>query len=222
MNKHTILLAAMAVGAATTAFVPAAQAKGGHGHGHFHFHSWTPTFSSSYDDEAYARRRRTVQKVYVEKKVAAVAPKLIDDKGRQYDPAAKVWFDGKGQCFSGKEAFALKSGNWFYGSARWYELNGAWKTNAADGPATIDCEASPVFAAKLQGKAKPKDATPAKDIGQNGDNKVEPAKKEAAAATPPVKVAVEEPAKAADAPKATECKKYFPSVGEMLTVPCGQ
>ena len=221
MNKQMILATVVAAGAAASAFAPAAHAKGGHGHFH-HFH-WTPSFSSSYDDEPIVRRR-VVQKVYVEKKkvvAAEPAAKLIDGKGRQFDAAAKVWFDGKGQCWSGKEAFAFKSGNWFYGNARWYELNGSWKTNAAEGPAAIDCEASPMISAKLQGNAKPKGDEPNKDVGQNSD-KTEPAKKTTAEAAAPVKVATETPAPSAQTSKAGECKKYFPSVGEMLAVPCGQ
>jgi hypothetical protein len=225
MNKQMILLATVAVGAAATAFAPAAEARGGHGgHFGFHFHhQWTPSFERS-DDEPVVVHRRVIKKVYVEKKAPAVAasPKTGDGKGRLYDPAAKVWFDGKGQCWSGKEAFGFKNGNWFYGSARWYELNGTWKTNAAEGPATIDCEASPMIAAKLDGKSKAKDDATAKSVGQGNEEKVEPKKKATAAAEKTVKVATEAPAKAADAPKPTECKKYFPSVGEMLTVPCGQ
>jgi hypothetical protein len=225
MNKQMILLATVAVGAAASAFAPAAQAKGGHGGhhgGHFRFHRvWTPTFERSYEPPVVVRRK-VIQKVYVEKKTVAITPKTIDGMGRQYDPAARVWFDGKSQCWSGEEAFALKSGVWFYGDARWYELNGAWKTNVAEAPAAIDCEASPVIAAKLQGNAKPKGETAGKDVGQNTGEQAQPEKKTTAADTPPVKVAAEEPAKPADPPKATECKKYFPSVGEMLTVPCGQ
>jgi hypothetical protein len=220
MNKQMILVA-VAAGAVASAFVPAAQAKGGHRH--FHGFHWTPSFSSSYEEPVIVRRR-VIQKVYVEKKkVVASEPaaKLIDGKGRQYDAAAKVWFDGKGQCWSGKEAFAFRSGNWFYGNARWYEIDGSWKTNAAEAPATIDCEASPMIAAKLQGKAKPKDDTSAKDVGQNLD-KAEPKKTTTTETAPPVKVATETAASTPETPKASECKKYFPSVGEMLTVPCGQ
>jgi hypothetical protein len=220
VSKQMILVAAIAAGAAASAFAPAAQAKGGHHH-HFRGFHWTPSFSSSYDEPVVVRRR-VIQKVYVEKqKVTEPTAKLIDGKGRQYDPAAKVWFDGKGQCWSGKEAFGFKSSNWFYGNARWYEINGSWKTNAAEAPATIDCEASPVIAAKLQGNAKPKDDTSSKDVGQNLD-KAEPKKSTTTEVAPPMKVATEAPAPSAEAPKTAECKKYFPSVGEMLTVPCGQ
>ena len=225
MNKQMIVLAGVAVGAAASVFASSAVEAGGRGHFR-HFH-WTPTFSSHSYSEPVVRRRVVVKKVYVEKKKVvyadkkptAPAAKLIDGKGGQYDPAAKVWFDGKSQCWSGKDAFAFKNNVWFYGSARWYELNGAWKTNAAEAPSAIDCEASPVISAKLQG-GKPKGAS-GKDVGQN-EEKAEPAKKTTAEATPPVKVAAEAPATAPEAPKAAECKKYFPSVGEMLSVPCGQ
>ena len=225
MNKQIILMATAAVGAAATAFAPAAHAHGHGGHfGGFHFHSqWTPSFESSYDEPRVVHRR-VIKKVYVEKK-AAPAPiatvKTSDSKGRVYDSAAKVWFDGKNQCWSGKEAFGLKHGNWFYGNARWYEFNGSWKTNAAEAPAAIDCEASPIISAKLDSKSKAKDSTPAKDVGQGNEDKAE-SKKATAATEKPVKIATEAPAKATEAAKPAECKKYFPSVGEMLTVPCGQ
>ncbi len=228
MKKHVILLATVAVGAAAAAFVPAAEAGGRHHGFHFRFHNiWTPSFDSDDDDDEprYRRpvvRRKVIKKVYVErehdqkkhKKETIVSAKTSDGKGRRYDPAAKVWFDGESRCWSGKEAFSFKSGVWFYGGARWYELNGTWKTNAAEAPATIDCEASPMIA-RLQGKSKPKVAASAKDV----ETAAKPAKKKTAEA---VKVAADQAVKPAEAPKATECKKYFPSVGEMLTVPCGQ
>jgi hypothetical protein len=224
MNKQMIVLASLAVGAASTAFVSAAEARGGGRGGHFHFHAsrvWTPTFEKP-REEPYVVRRKVIEKTYVEKKTVTASVKTVDAKGRQYDPASKVWFDGKGQCWSGKEAFALKNGVWFYGDARWYEVNGAWKTNAAEAPATIDCEASPIFAAKLQGAPKTETR---KTVGENTGEKARPVKKTTAASGPAIKVAgqtAEEPARSGEAPKATECKKYFPNVGEMLSVPCGK
>jgi hypothetical protein len=226
MNKQMIVLASLAVGAASTAFVSAAEARGGGGRGgghHVHFYRpvWTPTFQKTYEQPVVVRRK-VIEKTYVEKKPVTVTVKYVDAKGRQYDPASKVWFDGKGQCWSGKEAFALKNGVWFYGDARWYKVNGAWKTNAAEAPATIDCEASPIFAAKLQDGPKTETR---KNVGENGGEKARPVKKTTAAPASAIKVArqaADEPARSGEAPKATECKKYFPSVGEMLPVPCGK
>ena len=161
MNK-TIMTVASAVIAAAT-WVPAAQAKGGGGHhGGFgfsamkviaapsthHQHHFRPfrrdtvVFTTERTEELRARRLRSVA-------VPAGTPAVIryaDGKGRIYDVASKTWCDGNKHCWTGKYAWTFREGNWFYGTARWYEDGGVWKTDAADGPVAVDCETVPVFA----------------------------------------------------------------------------
>jgi hypothetical protein len=206
MNKTMIVLAA-ALAVATTGFVPAAHARG---RGHFHFHVWTPTFTPTYERETYerpiVRKKIVVQKVYVEK---ATVVKYTDGQGRKYDPASKAWFDGKGQCWSGSQPFVFKGGSWLYGSKPWKQVNGTWQTSAAEPPAPVDCSSVAAFAGKIQ--AQPEAGR--KEVGQA---KPAPVTTAANKAQPTTAV----PAKPSEAKAKPECKRYFPSVGEMISVPC--
>ena len=74
--------------------------------------------------------------------------KFADGFGRQFDPASKVWFDGKSQCWFGKEQFTFKDGDWFYGAKEWAEFKGAWKVASGGSPELVSCESVPSFAAK--------------------------------------------------------------------------
>ena len=74
--------------------------------------------------------------------------KFADGEGRQFDPSSNVWFDGKSQCWSGKEQFTFKSDDWSYGKKEWAESNGAWKVASGDAPELVSCESVPSFAAK--------------------------------------------------------------------------
>jgi hypothetical protein len=212
MNKTlSLALAATAVAATSSAFVSTAEA-GGRGGLRFHFHSVPTVYSSSSEDYAPRRKRVIVKQVvkYVEKPGAAA--KNADGQGRQFDPVSKTWFDGKGQCWSGDKSFAFKSGGWFYGDARWVETSSGWGVSTGALPQQVSCDGIKAFSAKIeQAQAKPVEVKPAK----------------VAEATEPKIEAVEKPAKVAtsntDTPaKAAECKKYFPSVGEMVSVPCSE
>jgi hypothetical protein len=217
MNK-TMLAAATAVIAAA-AFVPTAEAgrRGGFGHHHFRF-QWTPTFESHSDRSErhhyVERERRVIRRKPVEKVTPAPVVKYADGKGRQYDKTSQVWFDGKSQCWSGKQAFVFKGGSWFYGSHPWQQANGTWQTSAPDAPAPVACDTVAAFAAKMQ--AAPAEKKTAKAAP------AEPAAKSTQTAQAPeaAKAPEAKSAKPADTAKAPECKKYFPSVGEMVSVPC--
>jgi hypothetical protein len=89
------------------------------------------------------RRERSRHEAPAEK--VAVA-KTADNKGRRYDADSKVWFDGDGHCWRGKEDFAFKDGAWFYGDSRWQQIDGQWRTRSGTGPASVDCRSVPVFA----------------------------------------------------------------------------
>jgi hypothetical protein len=208
MNKTlSFALAATAVAATSSAFISTAEA-GGRGGFRFHFHSVPTVYSAP--SETYVRRRKIVKQVSkpAEKPVA----KYEDGKGRQFDLVSKTWFDGKGQCWSGDKAFTFKSGGWFYGDARWVETSSGWGVSTGGLPQQVSCDGIKAFAAKIeQAQAKPVEAKPAK----------------VAEITEPKTETVEKPAKVAtsntDTPaKASECKKYFPSVGEMVSVPCSE
>jgi hypothetical protein len=127
-----------------------------------------------------------------------------------YDLASKAWCDGNNHCWTGKYAWTFKDGAWFYGSNRWYEADGAWRTDAAEAPAVIDCETLPTFA-----KLKP---TTELQIVSRPDDDQTGQPKDAPEAAPPIKTV--EKASAGPGAKPTDCKKYFPSVGETLPVPC--
>jgi hypothetical protein len=210
MNKPILLVAAILGGASSILATPAdAGMRMGGG---FRFRSfifqpnyYSPPTYSSVDEDRPVRRKSAHSKP---EKPAPKVPlvKFADGTGRQYDPASKVWFDGKSQCYSGKEAFTYKGDTWRYGSARWSLDNAAWKSSGDSQPELVSCESVPAFAAKANTIAS-KTAAPAQSI-------------------PPAVIKTAEgdlgSATKAKAPAPSECKKYFPSVGQMLTVPCSE
>ena len=160
-------------------------------------------------------------------KVAKVVPlvKLADGEGRQFDPASKVWFDGKSQCWSGKEQFTFKNGDWSYGKKEWAESKGAWKVASGDAPELVSCESVPSFAAKANAFATKTAAQGSKfEKAENADKGA--TSQPAPATSGPAKIKTAEGDTAAIAQKpvtpaaSAECKKYFPSVGQMISVPC--
>jgi hypothetical protein len=170
------------------------------------------------------RASRHVEKIIRVEKVVRKAPpapalvKFADGFGRQFDPASKVWFDGKSQCWAGSEQFTYRSGDWFYGKKEWADANGTWKVASGRGPELVSCESVPSFAAKAEAVAAKTTTTRAGQLEQTESA----ASTSKSAASQPAKVTAspavaQGPAKSA-AP--AECKKYFPSVGLMLPVPC--
>jgi len=221
MKKTMVILGLAALTATTTMTIQTTSAEAGRGlrlgvgiglgvgmalhhrqRHHVHRHvQRTPVYTETY------RATRS-------KPVSEVA--FADGTGRQYDPATKVWFDGKDACWTGKQKWAFKRGEWFYGSKRWYEAGGTWQTDVDGEPVPVDCKASPQFAAKV------KTGPGQKTIAKRGNEYSEARGNAVESGEAPTKTAVkppsEEPAKTA--PQTRECRKYFPAVGEMLAVPC--
>jgi hypothetical protein len=171
---------------------------------------------------------RAVKRVVPESVVRTVAPlvKFADGEGRQFDPASMVWFDGESQCWSGSKQFTFKDGDWFYGKKEWVESKGAWKVSSGESPELVSCESVSSFAAKAKAFA-------AKTSPKVMIEKAQTADKGATsqpAPTPPaqakIKTAEGDTSAAAQkpmtAPASAECKKYFPSVGQMIAVPCAE
>ena len=225
MNKLILAAAAATVfGAGSAAFAPEAEAGMRIGFGfrpHFfrpHYYSPPPrAYRAPDEDEVRIKRRSIARSKPQPEKKAVPLVKFADGSGRQFDPASRVWFDGKTQCFSGKEQFTVKNNAWFYGGSKWTEDNGIWRTSSADAPELVSCQSVPSFAAKAGAFGSRTAKQEESSKGAAEQPKTPPA------TVPKVKTAegtTSEPAKAAPAP--TECKKYFPSIGQMLLVPCGE
>jgi hypothetical protein len=159
-----------------------------------------------------------IKKIVHVKKVVPVV-KFADGYGRQFDPASKVWFDGKSQCWWGKEQFAFEDGDWYYGAEEWIEVKGAWKVASGRSPELVSCESVPSFAAKAA-------AIAARGATQKAESPDKGATSRPAPVTPGparIKTAERETTGTAQKPVApAECRKYFPSIGQMLTVPCSE
>ncbi len=234
MNKLILAAAATALCATSTSFAAPAEAGmrmgGGFGFRQFHFRPYfssPPTTYSAPDEDEIRARRRSVhksEKSAPKKEAKVPLVKFADGTGRQYDPASKVWFDGKGQCFSGKHAFTYKNGAWFYGASRWTQSDGNWVSSADAQPELVSCDSVPSFAAKANAKATKAVAQGEKQDSAPKSTSDQPVKAPNGSA-PKIKTAEGDTAAIASTPAAapaTECKKYFPSVGQMLTVPCGE
>jgi hypothetical protein len=211
------------------ASLSAAQAKGGGGGGHGGSHGGGggSSMRMSSPSSSFHHHRRflivtpvvtRVETPVVVRRVIAPAPvaaagmlTVADAQGRTFDTASKVWFDGTDRCYAGAKAFTLKAGNWFYGDAKWYEQDGMWRTDAAAPPAAVDCKTVPVFAARMKSPSGEQKVAAGTGFERQGTVDMEPGR-------PQVQTgAVDNPV---EAPAKTDCKKYFPSVGESLSVPC--
>jgi hypothetical protein len=238
MNKLALAAIATAICAVMPGFVPEAEAGmrigfgfGGGRHLMFrpHFHTPRPMYRRDDDeDERRIRRYRATRHAKPEKSekvVKKVVPlvKFADGEGRQFDPASKVWFDGKSQCWSGKDQFTFKSGDWSYGKKEWAESNGSWKVTSGESPELVSCDSVPSFAAKANAFA----AKAAPSVTKKAENADKGATSQPTPVTPsPVKIKTAESDTSAISQKpvigssSAECKKYFASVGQMITVPC--
>jgi hypothetical protein len=233
MNKFALAALATAICAAVPGFVPEAEAgmRIGFGFGHrqvFRPHFYTPpprVYRTDDEDERRIRRYRAARQSKPEKKVVPLV-KFADGEGRQFDPASKVWFDGKSQCWSGKEQFTFKNGDWSYGKKEWAESKGSWKVASGDSPELVSCESVPSFAAKANAIATKTAAQTGKlEKAENAD-KGTTSQPAPATTSGPAKIKTAEGDASAIAqkpvttPASAECKKYFPSVGQMISVPC--
>ena len=147
------------------------------------------------------RRTRSARNKAPAKDSENTLVRFADSEGRRYNPSSKVWFDGRSSCWSGKEAFTFKKGGWHYGEAAWTPSGTAWSAGEGVQPELVSCDSDPVFAANAKEYAATAAAT------TTG----------AAATLTATPRSGPEPQKAGK----MGCKKYFPSIGQMLTVPCG-
>lgn len=134
--------------------------------------------------------------------------RYADNMGRVYDPASGIWHDGQNRCWGGKYQWTFKNGAWFYGSNTWFPSNATWQTNAPEPPSPIDCRSSPAFASSSGGPVAQKDGGYA-DQGEPAPAPVKAAEKVEPSGT-----------KNTSATADGACKKYFPSIGQMVSVPC--
>jgi len=240
MNKALAIVATTVLAASASALMAASDASAND-------RFWSgvkPSFNSPQPQQeapSYQRPRQTYTeprsqprskpaRAPVEKEEPAPV-KYADGKGREYDLASKVWFDGKGQCWTGKQTWTFKSGSWFYGSSRWYPADGSWKTNAAEDPAPVDCRSAPVFAAKMPSVPEDKGSTSKDTQYSEGRGNATEDKKVSDSDVPPMKTA-EKPTETSAKPvppqqpgapsRTPECRKYSPNVGGMISVPCDQ
>jgi len=222
MNK-TMMILASAVVASATALAPAAEAKGGGrsggggGHGmkfsggpgkHHHHHHFRrgAIVTPSHSAEVSSTKR---SKPAVGPADRAPIIRYSDGRGRVYDVGSKAWGDGNNRCWTGPLAWTYKGGGWLYGGARWYEADGTWRTDAAEAPRVVDCETIPAFAS-----LKP---TTELEVARSGPDSGPPKAPPAVAAPRPAR---EGSPAASAATKPGDCKKYFPSIGGMVSVPC--
>lgn len=229
--KKTMIIVGLAVLAATatmTAQAPSAEAGLFRGvkqrlfgvrvaprFHHHHRHVYRrPVYTETYRETYRAPPRMPPPRV-----PAQVA--YADDQGREYDPATRVWFDGKDQCWTGRQPWVFRSGSWHYGASPWRRVEGVWQTNAAVEPVAVSCSSSPLFAAKAKPEAEPERKVSSKRLngyseGRETDSAPETPKRTAEKAPSGGAGDEPEPTK----PSSSECTKYFPAVGKSLPVPC--
>jgi hypothetical protein len=134
-----------------------------------------------------------------------VGVRQTDARGRVYDPASMVWFDGVNQCWTGTQPWSFKNNTWYYGGSRWYPANGVWQTDTADPPASVGCQTVPTFAVVTP--------TPQEIVRYDASDTPAPEKvAETKSVRPPT------PAPVADRP--ANCRKYLAIIGETVSVPC--
>jgi hypothetical protein len=219
MTKLPFAFTALALAAVSTIALSTSADAGGRGHFRFHHFHFSPPVPVP--EPTYVHR---APRVIVKRSVAATpapAPvKYADDEGRRYDRASKTWFDGTGTCWKGSKGFSYRSGGWFYGTARWVQTSNGWGVSAGEVPEQVDCSTVKAFAAKTKTATSVSEAP----VTEAPKPAVE-APKPVAAQSAPVRTVA--PAPVADAPKvpdatanASDCKKYLPSLGETVSVPC--
>ena len=200
VNKPWVIVGSAALAAAMTTLVSTAEAGKHRGGGFRHHHRHV------YIAPVYRETYRVVRKPAAQQPQPKVAVIRYDDgSGRVYDVASKTWHDGQNRCWSGKLGWAFKNSAWSYGTFRWYEADGTWRTNAPEAPKSVACETSPAFAGKLVPTA-----------GQaNGQKEMAGTAQKAQSGEAQLALPGD-----GNAIKGSECKKYIPSVGETLPVPC--
>lgn len=158
----------------------------------------------------------------------------FDGKGRMFDPVQQAWFDGKGQCWKGDAGWAFVDGKWEYGKSQWSEVNGFWKASSGSQPQTVECATITAFAPKVapvQTAAIPAPVTAAPAAtAPNAPQTAIPATAQSAqkvADSKPVASSVTtsiqdlpNAGKSASSSSPLECRKFLPSTGTTVSVPC--
>jgi len=212
MTKLPLALAALAVVVASPVALSTSADAGGRGHFRFHHFHFSPPLPVP--EPTYVRRRPRVVKPVAASTRAPVV-KYADGEGRQYDRISKTWFDGTDSCWKGSKGFAYRSGSWFYGTARWVQTSSGWGVSSGDLPERVDCAGVKAFA----GKFKPTTAAATSPLSESP--KPDVVKQTSARTVAPTPVAAETKAPDTTA-NASDCKKYLPSLGETVSVPCTQ
>lgn len=211
MTKLPIALATLAIATVSTIALTSTADAGRRGHFRFHHFHAAPIFH--HQEPVYVYRKRHV--VQPAARPAAPVVKYVDGEGRQFDRASKTWFDGANGCWKGDKPFAYRSGSWFYGNARWVQTSSGWGVSSGELPDQVDCASVKVFAAKIAPASKGPEL-PAADAPKPTATKEAPSRTLAAAP------AVAEPKAPGATANASDCKKYLPSLGETISVPCNQ
>ena len=207
MTKLPLALATLAIATVSTIALTSAADAGRRGHFRFHHFHVSPVFQ--HQQPAYVYRKQSVAKP------AAPVVKYVDGEGRQFDRASKTWFDGANGCWKGDKSFVYRGGAWFYGNARWVQTSSGWGVSSGELPDQVDCAAVKAFAGKIESASKGPEV-PATDAPKPTATKEVPSR---AAATAPSLLDSKPSETTANA---SECKKYLPSLGETVSVPCNQ
>jgi hypothetical protein len=212
MTKIPLALTALAVAAVST--IALSTSADAHGRGHFRFHHFHFSPPVPAPEPTYVYRKPRVVKPA---QAATPAPvvKYADSEGRRYDRASKTWFDGVDGCWKGGKTFSYRSSAWFYGDARWVQTSSGWGVSSGDLPEQVDCAGVKAFAAKTKPLAT------ASDGRVNETPKPDVVKQTPARTVAPAPVVAEPKSPDATA-NASDCKKYLPSLGETVSVPCTQ
>ena len=194
------------------------------------------------DDDKSSRRVASKPAPKVEPAKAEPAPVRFgfDGKGRMFDPVQQAWFDGKGQCWKGDAGWAFVDGKWEYGKSQWSEVNGFWKASSGKQPQTVECATITAFATKVAPVQTAAVPAPVTVPAATTPAVTAPAPQAAIPATAQSaqKVADSKPvtspvtsindlpnagantAKQASSSSALECRKFLPSTGTTVSVPC--
>ena len=208
MTKFPFALASMAIAAVSTIALSTSADAGRRGHFRFHHFHFAPHVPAP--EPVYVYRKRKIVKPAAR---PSVPVKFADDEGRQYDRASKTWFDGVDGCWKGSKTFAFRGGAWFYGSARWVQTSNGWGVSSGDLPEQVDCASVKAFAGKIKPATNVSDALPVEKpvVVQRASA--------GSTADPSPAAVIKAPNTTANA---SDCKKYLPSLGETVSVPCTQ
>lgn len=236
MSKLYIPLAAATLAVATVSSLGLATdadargGRGGHG-GHFRFHHFHHSPIFRHEEPIYVYRKPRVIRVMprvvretprVIKPVATPAPavKYADDAGRLFDRSSKTWFDGTIECWKGSKGFVYRGNDWFYGNARWVQTSNGWGVSSGELPAKVDCSGVKSLAGKIKPVAAVSEAPAPIAVKPAAAPKETPTR--AAQSSPATPTTTSTPKNDEATATVGDCKRFLPSLGETVSVPCTQ